>query len=337
MGYALNNDIQQQARELARKITVAHDLDPEIQDELYAHIEDKLLAYKSGEEQISDEDAFILVREHFGDAKVIRGLMQEVHREGIRISMLRRVLALVVATSVFYIVLNIFSGMAQIGVALIDNDGDGPSRLLYQALIKQAFFPVAGTLLFLLLYRWKSMCDPAKLPWFGKWPLATLFGLAVVSTTLHWALPTITLFPSATSVGSDYEISLVQALGTLPLFAICTAWLWWTGSAKGGLVQLFGVGIIWALYSFGQHLGRATITIGSGELPDTIYEKLGKMEWSGVIFSYYTAVNRTTPYMLLSVLILWTFVAVLCTLFYYLGHRARQRWSPIDLASTTSR
>ena len=51
MNTPLNNDTQQKARELARKITVAHDLDPEIQEELYGHIEDKLLAFKSGEER----------------------------------------------------------------------------------------------------------------------------------------------------------------------------------------------------------------------------------------------------------------------------------------------
>ena len=47
----LNDTTRLKARELARKITVAHDLDPEIQEELYGHIEDKLLAYKSGEER----------------------------------------------------------------------------------------------------------------------------------------------------------------------------------------------------------------------------------------------------------------------------------------------
>ena len=41
----LEGDLQQKARKLARKITVAHDLDPEIQEELYGYIEDKRRAY----------------------------------------------------------------------------------------------------------------------------------------------------------------------------------------------------------------------------------------------------------------------------------------------------
>ena len=81
MNSNIESDPQQKARELARQITVAHDLDPEIQEELYGHIEDKLLAYKSGEERISDEDAFILVREHLGDAKVLASMFAEVHEE----------------------------------------------------------------------------------------------------------------------------------------------------------------------------------------------------------------------------------------------------------------
>ena len=38
----LDSKIQGRLRELCQKITVAHDLDTEIQEELYGHMEDKL-------------------------------------------------------------------------------------------------------------------------------------------------------------------------------------------------------------------------------------------------------------------------------------------------------
>jgi hypothetical protein len=66
-------------RDLCRKISVAHDLDDEIQRELYSHLEDKLLGYLRGEEKITEDDALILVKEHFGEFASLKGLLREVH------------------------------------------------------------------------------------------------------------------------------------------------------------------------------------------------------------------------------------------------------------------
>ena len=58
---------------------MAHDLDAEIQEELYGHMQDKLIAYLDGEEALAEADAFILVREHFGNPSAVKGLLQDVH------------------------------------------------------------------------------------------------------------------------------------------------------------------------------------------------------------------------------------------------------------------
>ena len=47
MSDPLSSNTQEQMQALCRKISVAHDLDPEIQKELYGHMEDKLLAYRN--------------------------------------------------------------------------------------------------------------------------------------------------------------------------------------------------------------------------------------------------------------------------------------------------
>lgn len=64
---------------LCSRISVANSLDQEIQEELFSHLEEKLLAYLSGKEKITEEDAFILVREHFGDPVILKGLLKDVH------------------------------------------------------------------------------------------------------------------------------------------------------------------------------------------------------------------------------------------------------------------
>ena len=66
-------------RALCRQISVSHNLDEEIQRELYSHMEDKLLGYLSGAEKVTEDDALILVREHFGKPEAVREMFHEVH------------------------------------------------------------------------------------------------------------------------------------------------------------------------------------------------------------------------------------------------------------------
>jgi len=99
MADSLNPETQEQMRALCKKISVAHDLDAEIQDELYGHMEDKLLAYLNGEEPVTEEDAFILVREHFGDPAVLKGLLQDVHAYEVHVSLARRLAAAAIVTT----------------------------------------------------------------------------------------------------------------------------------------------------------------------------------------------------------------------------------------------
>ena len=66
-------------RALCGKITEACELGDDIREELYGHLEDKLLAYLSGEEKLTEEDALVLVREHFGNADNLKRLLRKVH------------------------------------------------------------------------------------------------------------------------------------------------------------------------------------------------------------------------------------------------------------------
>lgn len=95
----LSPSVEQRMQVLCRKIAVAHDLDAEIQRELYGHMEDKLLAYLAGEELITEDDALILVQAHFGDPATLKDCLREVHTVPATLSLLRRLLAIVVLTA----------------------------------------------------------------------------------------------------------------------------------------------------------------------------------------------------------------------------------------------
>ncbi len=76
----LSKNITDKIRSLCSGITSANNLDKEIHEELCSHLEEKTLAYLSGREKVTEEDAFILVREHFGDPANLKGLLKKVHK-----------------------------------------------------------------------------------------------------------------------------------------------------------------------------------------------------------------------------------------------------------------
>lgn len=66
-GMEISPQVQERIDALCRQISVAHELDADIQKELRGHIKDKLLAYLSGEERLTEQDALILVRKQLRD------------------------------------------------------------------------------------------------------------------------------------------------------------------------------------------------------------------------------------------------------------------------------
>src|SRR5262249_9802013 len=48
-------------------------------EELYGHLEDKLIGYLGGEERLTEADAMILVREHFGRVDGLRSVLADGH------------------------------------------------------------------------------------------------------------------------------------------------------------------------------------------------------------------------------------------------------------------
>ena len=62
-----------QIRSLCAQLADRHGLDDDAREEMCGHLEDKLVGYLSGEVRVSEQDALLLVRAHFGDADRIAG------------------------------------------------------------------------------------------------------------------------------------------------------------------------------------------------------------------------------------------------------------------------
>jgi hypothetical protein len=64
----LNQSAIEQIHQIVRQLARKQGLDAEEVEEIGAHLEDKLLGYLSGEVRITEGDALLLARAHFGDA-----------------------------------------------------------------------------------------------------------------------------------------------------------------------------------------------------------------------------------------------------------------------------
>ena len=266
MNTPLNNDTQQRARDLARQITVAHDLDPEIQEELYGHIEDKLLAYKSGEERVSDVDAFILVREHFGDAKVIRGLMQEVHAGAVQVTLFRRVLALVIATAALQSAVTLLRSVLVTAIEVGGTLGGNSNDVLLTGSMALAMFVV----LFWLLRRWRTSELAGKTQWYTCWTMARMLTWLFVAVAMTWVVPTVSLAGAeGLSVSSDVHNGALGILVLSVLMSSCLIWLWWTEAAARGLAGNVALGWLWALFIFATSVypAKTFIALGKYDIP----------------------------------------------------------------------
>lgn len=100
----ISPETQEKIESLCKQISVAHNLDEEIQRELRTHIEDKFSGYLNGDEKLTEEDAFILVREHFGNPAVIRELYRDVETAAVQVILARRLGAVLSASLVTQIV-----------------------------------------------------------------------------------------------------------------------------------------------------------------------------------------------------------------------------------------
>lgn len=123
MDNTLSPEMQQQIRAYCDQVCAMNGLD-HVREELQDHFEDKMLAYLSCSEKLQEQDAFLLVREHFGDAAALKSMFQTVHVRETGVTLGRRLAAVAAATlaltlvmRVVYVLVDPFLVMAQLNAA----------------------------------------------------------------------------------------------------------------------------------------------------------------------------------------------------------------------------
>ncbi len=280
--------IEEKLRGLCKQVSVANSLDEEVREELFGHMEDKLLAYLSGEEPVAEDDAFILVREHFGDPGVVKGMLREVHAREAGVSLGRRLLAALTLTLGLGIGFRLFFSLFILGAILQGVLAPSPSASAGQerpsagALSWGQLFPmkawsamesvdllasllaglacIAGPLIFwYALRRWDKKAETGQPLWFGQWPFWRI-GLFVL---LLWGL--VNVFPqirSGVNPGFWEGMVTTPVLWTVAVVLSCVVWFWWADRPPRRAVNLLCAGGMF-------FLSQALIVIARLALPTT--------------------------------------------------------------------
>jgi hypothetical protein len=220
----LSPESSEKIRDLCRKISVAHNIDEEIQQELFSHMENKFLGYLSGEEKITEDDAFILVREHFGDPIVIRELLQGIHPVESDLGLLRKIGAVTAATISASIVVQ---GLWLTLRYLLPNN---PSWITHVMIVKfligmgQSWGPILVLGIVLVIWR-KLIANGGKL-WFNTYSpdrfIAVLVGLVLLF---------IFIYMPREKPPSEWEHAVRNAVYAAYTLGVewfqCMLWLWW--------------------------------------------------------------------------------------------------------------
>lgn len=270
MSARLTPEAEEQLRALARKIGVSNELDSELQEELYGHLEDKALAYLSGEEAVSVDDAILLTREHFGDPRALKSWLSSVHRHEAAICTGRRLAAMAIVMLAAQIAATLVDAIVKTVVLLNANS----SWMVADVFL---FCPATVNLAALACALWAASkwrrCEiRGGTVWYDRWTGYEI-GIAIpLLLATRWAIPFVTP-----------HYSLIDALGLLsfPWYVVMfgrvieyylwpTLWLWWADlpphrwrACLNGLGVCLFLGLANPFFLF--LVGRPAIEVGGPE------------------------------------------------------------------------
>jgi hypothetical protein len=280
MAESLSAKMQEQMRALCRKISVAHDLDPEIQEELYGHMEDKLHAYLTGDEPLTEEDAFILVREHFGDPAVLKGLLQDVHAHAVHVTLARRIAAAVIATMGLSVAVHLLRlPIGLLSVICAAKTGSAIGFLGAAQLCSVSLSAAAAILLCVILYRWHRKLGRNERPWFVRWRPIYIAAAIALLLVLKRLIPAVTpahdVFAGQFAQPSKYIFALITVGLVLSRLVVpvvtALAWLWWCDRPpRTNFALLYGF-LAWLIFnplvaSFSGRLPRMMLHISRSDI-----------------------------------------------------------------------
>jgi hypothetical protein len=211
MGSQLSPETEAALRKLAREIGRARSLGEDAQEELYGHLEDKTLGYLSGEDGITEADAVLLTREHFGDPGAFPEAVAQAQLPfRSSVSLPRRLAAVAVLTLTLGVAVSVLKLLVAMcldtGSALVFFGSAGRASIFL-------FEAVSLGAIFMLLRRWRTLERRGSRVWYQNCA-GSVFTFAVGALILlKWCIPGVRADDAAFSAGHEqflYSLARTQ-------------------------------------------------------------------------------------------------------------------------------
>jgi len=245
MPEALSPETAAKLRALSDEIAAAHGLEDDLRERLEQRMTERARAYLRSDENMDEDDAYVLVREDLRDRRLGKRILMGLRYARAPIGVARRVAAAIVATMLASVLAAVLGLAVSTGlfVALAASLGDDAAQIAYVATFVLTVVGVP-VLQVLLLRRWQRRLEEggrsyasakpnhssADRPWFVRWRAGHVLA-AVVLAVIGGALwPHVRYMSGARSAQIDF-MGLWMAIGPVSTILSCVIWLWWLDQA----------------------------------------------------------------------------------------------------------
>ena len=234
-----------QLEALCRQVTVSRPLDEEIRRELYGHMEDRLLAHLNGSLPLTEQEAFVLVREHFGDPAVVKEQLQGVYAGDAAASLGRRLVAAFAACTA----VNALSSVLQLCLGAVPAALGAWREPLQEGLFwvtELVFIPAA---MYLVLRAWRKRMERGDAVWFQTRSagfMAAVLGASTVVSVV--SVPFFFWVESVVPNSFDGSVGATNTMAALLSVLIMGAvWIWFCDQPPRTRRNVLLAALGWAL------------------------------------------------------------------------------------------
>lgn len=248
MNQPISPETQSRIRALCESIAQRDQLGEDVQDELRGHIEDKLMGYLHGEEPVSEADAFLLAREHFGEASTVKALLHTAHARPVFVGLGRRIGIVLLLTLAAHVLVRcvlfamvlfqvpLYTGYQGFALLMSSVKAIGIPLFMYAMLRSTRRRPSDG------LMRWLATGNRRMMMLSAMFVLLLWFSLPGA----QFAPATLSLYPRAVQMLFAIVMAVLAVSGPI---ATCLVWIWWCDQAPRTRLNVVAAGLSWALFS----------------------------------------------------------------------------------------
>lgn len=238
MDNPLSQETKSQIREMCESIARRDQLGEDVQEELRGHIEDKVIAYLEGREALTERDAVILAREHFGGPSTLKSYLHLLEPHRLNAGVVRRLTQLVFVSYAIQIaaVLLLRTYLYGNPLSLFSIDAK-PHALTPELMVATSGIIVVSLACVLLAIRTMDVFrkfDRISTRATTVWAVAVFFLCACVPT---WWRTEQTEQSNALVV--LFVIHIIISLIS------CYTWLWWVDRFRGTLSHVAAAACAW--------------------------------------------------------------------------------------------